>query len=48
MEKYLHLAKKLNMIYAFVLILFSQTYADELKSIQLHKPQMDGGKPFMH
>jgi SagB-type dehydrogenase family enzyme len=47
MEKYLRLAKKLNMICVFFLILFSQTYAEELKSIQLPKPQMDGGKPFM-
>jgi nitroreductase len=35
------------MVCAFFLILFSQTYAEELKSIQLPKPQMDGGKPFM-
>jgi SagB-type dehydrogenase family enzyme len=47
MEKYLRLAKKLSMIYAFFLILFSQTFAEELKPIQLPKPQMDGGRPLM-
>ena len=30
-----------------VFILFSQTFAQELKSIQLPKPQLDGGKPLM-
>jgi len=30
-----------------IFILLSQTFAQELKSIQLPKPQLDGGKPLM-
>ena len=30
-----------------IFILFNQTFAQELKSIQLPKPQLDGGKPLM-
>jgi SagB-type dehydrogenase family enzyme len=30
-----------------IFVLFSQTFAEDLKSIQLPKPQLDGGKPLM-
>jgi len=30
-----------------IFVLFSQTFAEELKPIQLPKPQMDGGRPLM-
>ncbi len=30
-----------------IFVLFSQTFAEELKLIQLPKPQLDGGKPLM-
>ncbi len=30
-----------------IFALFSQTFAEELKPIQLPKPQVDGGRPLM-
>ena len=30
-----------------IIVLFSHTFAEEIKSIQLPKPQLDGGKPLM-
>jgi len=42
--------KKISIIViclGLILVLFTQTFAEELKTIQLPKPQVDGGKPLM-
>ena len=42
--------KKISIIViclGLIFVLFTQTFAEELKAIQLPKPQVDGGRPLM-